>query len=74
MHICQALGAVAHCGCHPGYQLAADRKACEGRMLSSLRSLRHLVDGSSLLSLTGRETPKELSTTQPCFCRRREGT
>lgn len=32
MHMCRARQGVAHCECHPGYQLAADRKACEGRM------------------------------------------
>lgn len=39
MHICQVLRGLAYCGCHTGYQLAADRKACEGRMGT-------LLDGS----------------------------
>lgn len=31
MHTCQALRGLAHCECHAGYRLAADRKACEGK-------------------------------------------
>lgn len=30
MHTCQELQGLAQCGCHAGFQLAADRKACEG--------------------------------------------
>lgn len=30
MHTCQVLRGLAHCECHTGYRLAADRKACEG--------------------------------------------
>lgn len=36
MHTCRALRGVAHCECHAGYQLAADRKACEGKPRPSL--------------------------------------
>ena len=31
MHLCRALRGLAHCECHAGYRLAADRKTCEGR-------------------------------------------
>lgn len=34
MHTCQALRGLAHCECHAGYRLAADRKACEGKTAS----------------------------------------
>ena len=34
MHRCRALRGLAHCECHAGYQLAVDRKACEGKMPS----------------------------------------
>lgn len=31
MHRCRALRGLAHCECRAGYQLAVDRKACEGK-------------------------------------------
>lgn len=32
-HLCQSENGVARCACHAGYQLSADKKACEGRKL-----------------------------------------
>ena len=32
LHTCRLLRGRAHCECHAGYRLAADHKACEGKM------------------------------------------
>lgn len=32
MHTCQARRGLAHCECHAGFLLAADRRSCEGEL------------------------------------------
>lgn len=38
MHTCQVRRGLAHCECHTGFLLAADRRSCEGKVPSPCTS------------------------------------